>query len=200
MVATNPLAHGAHGHHPSDSEPYMSDAQLAQFRKVLIDWKDSLLDDVGRTVTHMKDESGSFPDPNDRATQEEEFSIELRTRDRAVSYTHLDDVITVDGAIHRRIALERLDHRLDEKAHEAKSHPVFLLEVVLIAIAQIHDRLHVDFIERRQHGRAVFGHQQPLGDAGAQPRHRHPLLQPAETIGRQRGTGGRHDRSRPGRC
>lgn len=82
MVAANPLAHGAHGHHPSDSDPYMGEAHLAQFRKILLDWKESLLDDVGRTVNHMQDEAGAFPDPNDRATQEEEFSIELRTRDR----------------------------------------------------------------------------------------------------------------------
>jgi DnaK suppressor protein len=38
--------------------------------------------EVDRTVTHMKDEAANFPDPNDRATQEEEFSLELRTRDR----------------------------------------------------------------------------------------------------------------------
>ena len=40
------------------------------------------MEEVDRTVTHMKDEAANFPDPSDRASQEEEFSIELRTRDR----------------------------------------------------------------------------------------------------------------------
>jgi DnaK suppressor protein len=40
------------------------------------------MEKVDRTVTHMKDEAANFPDPADRATQEEEFSLELRTRDR----------------------------------------------------------------------------------------------------------------------
>lgn len=67
---------------PAPGEEYMSSAQLAHFRQVLSEWKQSLLDEVGRTVNHMQDESTTFPDPNDRATQEEEFSLELRTRDR----------------------------------------------------------------------------------------------------------------------
>ncbi len=83
MVISTPLAQGAPAPHPvSDSAPYMGAAQLNQFRKLLLEWKESLLDDVGRTVNHMQDESTAYPDPNDRATQEEEFSIELRTRDR----------------------------------------------------------------------------------------------------------------------
>ncbi len=45
-------------------------------------WKSDLMREVDRTVSHMKDEAANFPDPNDRATQEEEFSLELRTRDR----------------------------------------------------------------------------------------------------------------------
>merc|ERR1712157_541609 len=40
------------------------------------------MEEVDRTVTHMKDEAANFPDPVDRAAQEEEFSLELRTRDR----------------------------------------------------------------------------------------------------------------------
>jgi DnaK suppressor protein len=45
-------------------------------------WKSELMEEVDRTVHHMQDESANLPDPNDRATQEEEFSLELRTRDR----------------------------------------------------------------------------------------------------------------------
>jgi DnaK suppressor protein len=63
-------------------EQYMSKEQLEHFRQILLGWKRDLMVEVDRTVSHMKDEAANFPDPNDRATQEEEFSLELRTRDR----------------------------------------------------------------------------------------------------------------------
>ena len=63
-------------------EAYMSKEQLEHFRQILLSWKLDLMEEVDRTVSHMKDEAANFPDPNDRATQEEEFSLELRTRDR----------------------------------------------------------------------------------------------------------------------
>jgi DnaK suppressor protein len=63
-------------------EQYMSKEQLDHFRTILNSWKLDLMVEVDRTVSHMKDEAANFPDPNDRATQEEEFSLELRTRDR----------------------------------------------------------------------------------------------------------------------
>jgi DnaK suppressor protein len=63
-------------------EQYMGKEQLRHFQRILASWKRDLMEEVDRTVTHMKDEAANFPDPNDRATQEEEFSLELRTRDR----------------------------------------------------------------------------------------------------------------------
>ncbi|MGH8255031.1 MAG: RNA polymerase-binding protein DksA [Steroidobacteraceae bacterium] len=63
-------------------EQYMSKEQLSHFQQILFSWKRDLMEEVDRTVSHMKDEAANFPDPNDRATQEEEFSLELRTRDR----------------------------------------------------------------------------------------------------------------------
>lgn len=63
-------------------EEYMSEAQVAHFREILLAWKRDLMEEVDRTVHHMQDEAANFPDPNDRATQESEFSMELRTRDR----------------------------------------------------------------------------------------------------------------------
>jgi DnaK suppressor protein len=63
-------------------ELYMSKEQLTHFQHILHTWKRDLMEEVDRTVSHMKDEAANFPDPNDRATQEEEFSLELRTRDR----------------------------------------------------------------------------------------------------------------------
>jgi DnaK suppressor protein len=63
-------------------EQYMNKEQLGHFRHILMNWKRDLMEEVDRTVLHMKDEAANFPDPNDRATQESEFSLELRTRDR----------------------------------------------------------------------------------------------------------------------
>lgn len=60
----------------------MSAAQLDHFRQLLTTWKRELMEEVDRTMLHMKDEAANFPDPNDRATQESEFGLELRTRDR----------------------------------------------------------------------------------------------------------------------
>jgi len=67
---------------PRKGEEYMSKEQLDHFRLILSSWKQDLMQEVDRTMLHMKDEAANFPDPNDRATQESEFSLELRTRDR----------------------------------------------------------------------------------------------------------------------
>ena len=63
-------------------EEYMNEAQLEHFATILSNWKAELMHEVDRTVHHMQDDAANFPDPNDRATQESEFSLELRTRDR----------------------------------------------------------------------------------------------------------------------
>jgi len=63
-------------------EEYMNEAQLKHFETILNNWKAELMHEVDRTVHHMQDDAANFPDPNDRATQESEFSLELRTRDR----------------------------------------------------------------------------------------------------------------------
>ena len=60
----------------------MNEAQETPFRDILGRWKQELMEEVDRTVHHMQDEAANFPDPNDRATQESEFAMELRTRDR----------------------------------------------------------------------------------------------------------------------
>ena len=66
----------------SKGEEYMSEAMREHFVKILDQWKRNLMEEVDRTVSHMKEEAANFADPADRATQEEEFSLELRTRDR----------------------------------------------------------------------------------------------------------------------
>lgn len=63
-------------------EDYMSRAQLAHFTNILNKWKQELMEEVDRTVHHMQDEAANYPDVSDRASQEEEFSLELRARDR----------------------------------------------------------------------------------------------------------------------
>jgi len=73
--AVVPYERGSSGH-------YMDTTQLEHFSQKLAEWKQQLMEEVDRTVGHMKDDATNFPDPNDRATQEEEFSLELRTRDR----------------------------------------------------------------------------------------------------------------------
>jgi len=80
-VLTGPI-HGIAPYKPKRGEEYMSDEQLEHFRNILNAWKRELMFEVDRTVHHMQDEAANFPDPNDRATQESEFGLELRTRDR----------------------------------------------------------------------------------------------------------------------
>ena len=63
-------------------EEFMGAEQTEHFRNILNTWKRDLMQEVDRTVHHMQDEASNFPDPSDRASQEEEFALELRTRDR----------------------------------------------------------------------------------------------------------------------
>jgi DnaK suppressor protein len=73
---------GIAAYHETKGEEYMNEAQVAHFRNILLTWKKELMEEVDRTVHHMQDDAANFPDPNDRATQESEFSMELRARDR----------------------------------------------------------------------------------------------------------------------
>jgi DnaK suppressor protein len=82
---TERVSNGPFGFPPyqaAEGEEYMNEKQEEHFRSILKAWKTELMEEVDRTVHHMQDEAANFPDPADRATQEEEFSIELRTRDR----------------------------------------------------------------------------------------------------------------------
>ena len=67
---------------PKRGEQYMNEKQREHFKNILLDWRKQLMQEVDRTVNHMQDDAANYPDPADRATQEEEFSLELRTRDR----------------------------------------------------------------------------------------------------------------------
>ena len=76
------ILHGVSPYVISKGEEYMNEKQQEHFKLILKAWRTELMEEVDRTVSHMKDEAANFPDPSDRATQEEEFSLELRTRDR----------------------------------------------------------------------------------------------------------------------
>ncbi len=80
--STEPKISGFEPYVESKGEEYMGEPMRKHFTKILQKWKQELMHEVDRTVDHMKDEAANFPDPADRASQEEEFSLELRARDR----------------------------------------------------------------------------------------------------------------------
>lgn len=105
---------------PSDDEPFMNDRQKEYFRKKLNDWKDSILNENKETVNQMQEDARSIPDVADRASEETDRALELRTRDRQRKL-----VIKIDAALRRietddygycndtgnPISLKRLDAR-----------------------------------------------------------------------------------------
>ena len=76
------LIHGIEPYAAKAREKYMNPTQVTHFRDILVAWKTNLLDDVSRTIHLMQDENINHPDPNDRASQETDISLELRNRDR----------------------------------------------------------------------------------------------------------------------
>ena len=74
-----------------EGEEYMNEKQRKHFRGILLAWKQQLMEEGRRTVSSMQDEPLNLPDPTDRASQEEEFSINLRARDRERKLLHKID-------------------------------------------------------------------------------------------------------------
>ena len=93
------LIHGIEPYVEKAREKYMSPKQIEHFRSILLAWKHNLLDEVSKTIHLMQDENINHPDPNDRASQETDMSLELRNRDRErkllkkieSTITHLDN-------------------------------------------------------------------------------------------------------------
>lgn len=80
-------------------EEYMNPKQLAHFKKMLEEMKHGLSQDIDRTVHTMQDEATIFADPNDRASQESDMSLELRNRDRERKLIKkIDETITLIDA------------------------------------------------------------------------------------------------------
>lgn len=73
---------GFKAYEPKADEPYMSESQQAHFRAILQNWRQQLMEGVDRTVDSMQEDATHFADPSDRATQESDIGLELRTRDR----------------------------------------------------------------------------------------------------------------------
>ena len=67
---------------PAEDEPFMNDRQLEYFRRKLLNWKAELLDDSKSTIEGLQDSTRNIPDIADRASEETDRALELRTRDR----------------------------------------------------------------------------------------------------------------------
>ena len=105
---------------PAEDEPFMNDRQLEYFRRKLMDWKAELLDDSKSTIEELQQTTRNIPDIADRASEETDRALELRTRDRQRKL-----VAKIDAAIRRidegeygyceetgePISLKRLDAR-----------------------------------------------------------------------------------------
>lgn len=105
---------------PAEDEPFMNERQLEYFRRKLLNWKADLLDESRTTVTALQDGTRSIPDVADRASEETDRALELRTRDRQRKL-----ITKIDAALRRieegeygycevtgdPISLKRLDAR-----------------------------------------------------------------------------------------
>ncbi|OWU72027.1 molecular chaperone DnaK [Roseovarius sp. 22II1-1F6A] len=105
---------------PAEDEPFMNDRQLEYFRRKLIAWKNDLLADSRDTIEGLQDGTRNIPDVADRASEETDRALELRTRDRQRKL-----VSKIDAALRRidegeygycdvtgePISLKRLDAR-----------------------------------------------------------------------------------------
>ncbi|MNM68848.1 hypothetical protein D3C81_804160 [compost metagenome] len=107
--------------------------------------------------------------------------------DADVEVAVVNDVVAVNGSVDDRVLFQGGDSGLDEEGHEAQLDAVLFLELVLVLVAQVDDRLHVHFIERGQDGVRRLRLQQALGDTRAQAAHRHALFRTVAQVGGRRG-------------
>ncbi|MFT7059775.1 MAG: DnaK suppressor protein, partial [Pseudorhodobacter sp.] len=69
-------------YHPAESEPFMNDRQLEYFRRKLMTWKQELNEQSAETIEGLQGSARAVPDIADRASEETDRALELRTRDR----------------------------------------------------------------------------------------------------------------------
>ena len=108
------------GYRPAEDEPFMNERQLEYFRQKLMTWKAAILADSKGTIEGMQEGTRNIPDIADRASEETDRALELRTRDRQRKV-----VAKIDAALRRiedgsygyceetgePISLKRLDAR-----------------------------------------------------------------------------------------
>lgn len=82
MIDHNDFIENYPSYVPKDGEDYMSPEMLEHFRQKLMAWKQQLMNEASSTISHLQKDSSTPADPNDRASMEEDFALELRTRDR----------------------------------------------------------------------------------------------------------------------
>ena len=82
VISDDSLVHGIAPYRGRKNEKFMSARQMTHFKKILLAWRANLIEGVSRTIHNMQDETINHPDPNDRASQETDMSLELRNRDR----------------------------------------------------------------------------------------------------------------------
>jgi len=81
---------------PLDDEPFMNEIQVEYFRQKLISWKNELVSDSKVTIESLQDSTRAIPDISDRASEETDRALELRTRDRQRKL-----VAKIDSALRR---------------------------------------------------------------------------------------------------
>ncbi len=115
-----------------------------------------------------------------------------RNRHAHVEVVVINHIVAIDGSIHFRVAFQRFNNRFHVEGHEAQTDTVTFFERFAVLLTQIHNRLHVDFVERGQHGGRVFRFQQTLGNAFTQTGHRYAFFRAvAQLRNRRRSSGWR---------
>src|SRR5690606_9168465 len=99
-----------------------------------------------------------------------------RYRHADVEVVVVNHVIAVDRRVYFRVAFQRFHHCFHVEGHKAQTDTVTFFERVTILLTQIHDGLHVHFVEGGQHRGGVFRFQQTLGHTLTQTRHRHTFF------------------------
>ena len=123
-------------------EDYMCSSQIDHFKTILLEWKNLMMKEADKTVEHMKKDSTKLSDPNDAATQEEEFRLELRTRDRERKL-----ISKIDSAL-RRIDLKTYGYCEDTGEPiglgRLKARPIASLSVQAQERHEKNERVHKD--------------------------------------------------------
>ena len=130
------------GYEPSEKEEFMNDLQLEYFRRKLVDWKNSIMNDSRETLSNLQEDSLKEPDIADRASAETDWSVELRTRDRQRKL-----VLKIDAALNR---IQEKDYGYCEVSGEQislkrlQARPIATMTIEAQERHENHERVHRD--------------------------------------------------------